>query len=337
MPVKLAINGFGRIGRAAFKCALEKKDAQVVAINDLMDTKTIAHLLRYDTVYGRYKKNVHADEKSITIDGKTYPVFSEKNPTLLPWAQKKVDVVMECTGIFTTRELASAHLKAGAKKVIISAPAKDDKTETIIFGTENSMKVIQKKASEDVISNASCTTNCISPVIQILESEFGVEKAVMTTIHSYTADQALVDGPHKDLRRARAAAQNIIPTSTGAARATTKVIPKLKNLFDGISIRVPTICVSLSDITCVLKKNTTEDEINQAFKNALKNPMFKNILDVTYEPVVSSDFIGSPYSAIVDASFTRVIGGNLAKVLAWYDNEWGYSMRLVELALSIAK
>ena len=332
MAVKIAINGFGRIGRAAFKIALDKKNIEIVAINDLMDTKTLAHLLQHDTVYRNYEKDVKGIDKALMVNKKEYPVFAEKDPSRLPWKKLGVDVVLECTGFFTDADKAGLHIRAGAKKVIISAPASDENVQTLVFGTKISESILQSKKCNDIISNASCTTNCISPVMQVIENAFGIEKAMMTTIHSYTADQNLVDGPHKDLRRARAAAQNIIPTKTGAAQATAKVVPSLRNLFDGISIRVPTPCVSISDITCVLKKNTSVEEINNEFKKVAKHPLYKNILLATDEPLVSSDYIGCPYSAIVDLPYTRVVGGNLVKILAWYDNEWGYSVRLVEMA-----
>ena len=337
MPIKIAINGFGRIGRAAFKIALNSKNIEVAAINDLMDTKTLSHLLQYDTVYGKYGKEVGHKEKLLLVDKKEYQVCAEKDPAMLPWKKLGVDVVLECTGFFTEKEKAALHLKAGAKKVVISAPAQSEDTQTLVFGTIETDKKIKGKKCDNVISNASCTTNCISPVIQVLETAFGIEKAMMTTVHSYTADQNLVDGPHKDLRRARSAAQNIIPTKTGAAQATTQVVSSLKNLFDGISIRVPTPCVSISDITCVLKKNVTVDDINNEFKKAVKLPLYKNILLATDEPLVSSDYIGCEYSAVVDLPYTRVVGGNLIKVLAWYDNEWGYSVRLVEMAEALGK
>lgn len=337
MPVRIAINGFGRIGRAAFKIALSNKKLQVVAINDLMDTKTLASLLKHDTVYGTYEKSVVADGNALNVSGKRYPVFAEKDPTRLPWKKLNVDVVIESTGHFTDKKSAGTHITAGAKSVVISAPAKDEDTQTLVLGTQYSIDIIKKGKHDSVVSNASCTTNCISPVIQVLESAFGVEKALMTTVHSYTADQNLVDGPHKDLRRARAAAHNIIPTSTGAAIATSKVVPSLNKLFDGISIRVPTICGSVSDITAVLKKNVTVEQVNKAFKDAAKHPLYKNILTVSNEPLVSSDIIKNEYSAIVDLEFTRVVGGNFVKVLAWYDNEWGYSVRLVEMAAAVSK
>ncbi|OGY47595.1 MAG: type I glyceraldehyde-3-phosphate dehydrogenase [Candidatus Buchananbacteria bacterium RIFCSPHIGHO2_02_FULL_38_8] len=336
--MKIAINGFGRIGRAAFKAALQNKNLEVVGINDLMDNKTLTHLLKYDSVYGEYPKNVQGTKEGLKVDGKLYPVFEEKEPAKLPWQKLKVDVVLECTGRFTNKQEASAHLKAGAKKVIISAPAKDAVTQTLVLGTKETEDCVKKGKCDAVISMASCTTNCISPVIQVLESKFGVEKALMTTVHSYTADQNLVDGPHKDLRRARAAAYNIVPTSTGAAIATTKVVPTLENLFDGMAIRVPTICGSISDITAVLKrKKVTVKQVNDEFKKAVKNPLFKNILAVTNKPVVSSDIVGTFYSAIIDLELTKVIGGNLVKVFAWYDNEWAYSLRLAEMAEAVAK
>lgn len=337
MATNIAINGFGRIGRAAFKIALEKKNISIVAINDLMDAKTLAHLLSYDTVYGKYEKNVSVVHGGIKVGSKVIPIFAEKEPSKLPWKKLKVDVVLECTGIFTNKKEASAHLKAGAKKVIISAPAKDDDTQTLVLGTDKTSQTIKSKQTKDVISNASCTTNCISPVMQVLESVFGVEKAVMTTSHSYTADQNLVDGPHRDLRRARAAAQNIIPTTTGAAISTTKVISSLSGKFDGIALRTPTSCGSISDITAVLKKNVTVEQVNNAFKKYAKHPLYKDILAVSTEPIVSSDIVGSKYSAIVDLPLTMVVDGNLVKVLAWYDNEYGYSCRLIELAQQIAK
>ena len=338
MALRLAINGFGRIGRAAFKIALAKKDITVVAINDLMDPKTLAHLLKYDTVYREYEKSVQPAKEGIKVGGTTYPVFSMKEPAKLPWKKLGVDVVLECSGIFTDKKSASEHLKAGARQVIISAPAKDTTTETLVFGTKQTNATLKSRKADVVISNASCTTNCISPVMQVLESKFGIDKAMMTTVHSYTADQNLVDGPHRDLRRARAAAGNIVPTSTGAALSTTKVVSSLHNLFDGIAIRVPTICGSVSDITAVLKrKRVTVKDVNDAFKSAEKDPLYKNILITTTRPIVSSDIIGSEYSAIVDLEFTRVVGGNLVKVLAWYDNEWAYSLRLVEMAQAVQK
>ncbi len=329
MP-NIAINGFGRIGRQAFRAAFGKNTVKIVAINDLTDTKTLAHLLKYDTSYGQFGHDVSFDEKNIIVDGQKFPVFAEKDPSSLPWKNLGVDIVLECTGRFTTKEGAELHLKAGAKKVIVSAPAKGG-VPTYVMGVNSSGIATESSA---VINNASCTTNCISPVMLILEKNFGIEKAMMTTVHGYTADQNLQDGPHKDLRRARAAAENIVPTTTGAAIATTEAVPSLKSKFDGLAIRVPVPNVSLSDITAVLKKDVTVEQVNEAFKIAASGDMLKNILAVTNEELVSSDFRGDGHSAIVDLSLTNVVGGNLVKVVAWYDNEFGYAHRLVEMAES---
>jgi glyceraldehyde 3-phosphate dehydrogenase len=332
MP-KIAINGFGRIGRNVFKAGFSKAGFSVVAVNDLTDTKTLAHLLKHDSTYRDWNHDVSSDSDELIVDGKKIKVFAEKDPTKLPWGKLGVDIVLECTGRFTDLEGASQHLTAGAKRVIISAPAKGGGVPTHVLGVNG--KGAGKKAK--VINNASCTTNCIAPVAQVLHDVFGVRKAMMTTIHSYTADQNLQDGPHKDLRRARAAAQNIVPTTTGAAIATTEVIPELKGLFDGLSIRVPTPVVSLSDFTFVLKKRVTVEEVNAALEKASKHPLWKGILEVTHEELVSSDFIGSTASCIVDLPMTKVVDGDLVKVVAWYDNEWGYSHRLAEIALEVGK
>ncbi len=325
---KVAINGFGRIGRAAFKSILNKNNAEIVAINDLTDTKTLANLLKYDSVYGRYDKEVSFDDNHLVVDGISYQVLSEKDPASLPWQELGVDVVLECTGVFRTKEKASAHLQAGARAVIISAPAKDEETPTVVLGVNAGG---DKKVASGVLSNASCTTNCIAPVAQVMQDSFGVSKALMTTIHAYTADQRLVDAPHRDLRRGRAAAQNIVPTTTGAAIATGKVVPELAGIFDGLSIRVPVVCGSLADFTFLLQKKTTVDEVNQVLKAAAESERFKGVLEVTEEPLVSSDIIGQSASSIVDLSLTKVIDGDLVKVVAWYDNEWGYANRLVEM------
>ncbi|MBU0597492.1 type I glyceraldehyde-3-phosphate dehydrogenase [Patescibacteria group bacterium] len=330
MSLRIAINGFGRIGRAALKVALTKKDIKIVALNDLTDNKTLAHLLQYDTVYGKFDKKVSYNDNSIIVDGQEYPVLSEKEPAKLPWSDLKIDIVIESTGRFRTEEEASAHIIAGAKWVIISAPAKGGNVQTFVMGVNNNQVKDQK-----IISNASCTTNCIAPVAAILHGKFGVKKASMTTIHSYTADQNIVDGPHKDLRRARAAAQNIIPTTTGAAAATTETIPELAGLFDGLAIRVPTPIVSLSDLTILLKKKVTVEDINNAFKQAVKKPLYMGVVEVTEEPLVSSDLIGNPHASIVDLSLTKVIDGDLVKVIAWYDNEWGYANALVKMCQEI--
>lgn len=327
--VRIAINGFGRIGRAAFKIALEKANVEVVGINDLTDTKTLAYLLQYDTMYRKFGMKVSFDNENIIVGGIKVRVYAIKDPKTLPWKDLNTDVVLECTGRFTDLEGGKLHLEAGAKLVIISAPAKGGGVPTFVLGV-NQDKFNPKK--HKVISNASCTTNCITPVAEVIHRKFGIKKAMMTTTHSYTADQNLVDGPHKDLRRARAAAQNIVPTTTGAAIATGEVISALKGLFDGLSVRVPTAVVSLSDLTFFLKKKTTAEEINKALSEASKESRYKGILAVTKDQVVSSDFIGNSYSSIVDLSLTKVIDGDLVKIIAWYDNEFGYSNRLVELA-----
>ncbi|MFA4955088.1 MAG: type I glyceraldehyde-3-phosphate dehydrogenase [Patescibacteria group bacterium] len=332
MP-KIAINGFGRIGRNTFKAGFDKPGFEVVAVNDLTDAKTLAHLLKHDSTYHAWDKTVSFDDKHLIVAGQKIPVVAEKDPTKLPWKKLNVDVVLECTGRFTSLEGASQHLTAGAKRVIISAPAKGGGVPTHVIGVNE--KGAGKTAK--VINNASCTTNCIAPVAAIMHEVFGVKKAMMTTVHSYTADQVLQDGPHKDLRRARSAAQNIIPTTTGAAIATSEVIPELKGLFDGISIRVPTSCVSCADFTFLLKRKTTKEEVNAALIRASKNARYKNVLAVTEEELVSSDFVGNPYSSIVDLPFTQVVDGDMVKVLAWYDNEWGYSHRLAELAILVGK
>ena len=326
---RIAINGFGRIGRAAFKIALEKKDVEVVAINDLTSADTLAHLLKYDTAYGHYRKSVTASDGKLMVEGKEFAVYAEPDPKKLPWKKLAVDVVLECTGRFTDKAAVRGHIEAGAKKVVLSAPTKGDdgSVPTFLIGVNE-----DQYQNEDVVSNASCTTNSLAPVAQVLDDAFGIEKALMTTIHSYTGDQNIQDGPHKDLRRARAAAQNIVPTTTGAALAVTQVIPELTGLFDGISVRVPTVVVSLSDCTFLLKRKTTKEEINQALKSAASDPRYVKVLSVTEEPLVSSDFIGNPYSSIVDLTLTKVVGGDLVKVVAWYDNEWGYANRLVEMA-----
>lgn len=336
--IKVGINGFGRIGRQAFKLALNNPEIDIVGINDLTSTEVLAHLLKYDSNYGRFNRDITYDDSNIIVDGKSYPVFAEKEPKLLPWAKLSAQVILECTGRFTDSEKASAHLEAGAKRVIISAPAKDEGiTPTIVLGAND-----DQYSDQAVISNASCTTNCIVPVTAVLLSKFGIEKIMMSTIHSYTAEQNLVDGPppggkSNDLRRARAAAVNIIPTSTGAAISATQVFPELKGLFDGISFRVPTPVGSLSDFAVLLKKKTTKEELNQAFIDASKHPLYKGKLAVSDEPLVSSDIIGNPASCIVDLSLTQVIDGDFVKVVAWYDNEFGYSNRLVEQAVIVGK
>jgi len=329
--IRVAINGFGRIGRTTLKAGFGKSGIEWVAVNDLTDAKTLAHLLKHDSIYGEYQKKIRATKNSIVVDGKPIKVFSERDPANLPWKELKIDVVLECTGIFRTEELAGLHLRAGAKRVILSAPSKGGNIPTYVLGV-NANKY---KKSQKIIDNASCTTNCAAPVVAVLNSKFGIKKALMTTIHAYTADQHLVDGPHKDLRRARAAAVNMIPTTTGAAISTTETIPELKGKFDGMAVRVPVPVGSLVDFTFLLKKKTTAEEINTLFKKMTKHPRYKGILDATDRPLVSTDIIGNEYSSIVDLSLTKVIDGDLVKVIAWYDNEWGYSHRLAEMAREV--
>ncbi len=330
--MRIAINGFGRIGRSAFKIIRQREDMEVVVINDLTDAKTLAHLLSYDTAYGPYGADVEAGEQSIQVDGVKYPIIAEPNPAQLPWDEYNVDVVLECTGRFVKDGAAYAHIDAGARRVVLSAPAKGTgEVPTFLMGVNHDGITGEEK----VVSNASCTTNCIAPVAEVMSNIFGVQKAMMTTIHSYTADQRLQDAPHRDLRRARAAAQNIIPTTTGAATATTSVVPSLMNKFDGISIRVPTIVVSLADFTFLLAKDVTVEEVNDALSRAAENARYKGVLAVTDEPLVSSDFIGVPYSSVVDLGMTKVVDGNMVKIVAWYDNEQGYANRLVDMAHTV--
>ncbi|MFH1292165.1 MAG: type I glyceraldehyde-3-phosphate dehydrogenase [bacterium] len=328
--INIAINGFGRIGRHAFKFAFINDNFNIVAINDLTDNKTLAHLLKYDSTYGGYDKEVGYDNENIVVDGKKIRVYEEKDPSKLPWADLDVDVVLECTGRFRTKELAEMHITAGAKKVIISAPSKGDAPVPMYVRAVNCGKVGQEQAT--VINNASCTTNCIAPVIAVLESKYGIEKAMMSTVHGYTADQNLQDGPHSDLRRARAAAINIIPTTTGAAKAVGKVIPAMNGIFDGFAIRVPVPTVSLVDMTLLMKQDVTKEEVNNALIEASKNSVYQGVLTTTEDPIVSSDLVGSHYSSTVDLALTNVVGGNLLKVVSWYDNESGYALRMVEMA-----
>ncbi|HUT22221.1 MAG TPA: type I glyceraldehyde-3-phosphate dehydrogenase [Candidatus Bipolaricaulota bacterium] len=333
MPIKIAINGFGRIGRAAFKVALENKKIKVVAINDLVDPENLAYLLKYDTVYGRYDRQVFAGKDFLKIDDVKVQTFAEKDPAKLPWEKLGVDVVLECTGFFTDKDGAFKHIKAGAKKVIISAPTKSADLKTFVAGA-NENKISKKDV---VISNASCTTNCVSPIMAIMQAKFGIKKALMTTIHAYTATQKLVDGPDpKDFRRGRAAAMNMSPTSTGAALATVKTLPGLKDKFDAVAVRVPLSCGSLSDFTIVTKKKTTVAAVNKAFMDAAKTARYREVLGVSKEALVSSDIVGTIYSAIVDLNFTKVVDGDLVKIMAWYDNEYAYSYHLVKMVEILA-
>jgi len=328
MSIRLAINGMGRIGRAAFKIAESRKGVEIVGVNDLTAPKEIVYLTRYDSTYGAWDHKISAKEKELVVDGKTVPYFQEAEPENLPWRDLKADVILECTGIFTKSEKAGKHLNAGAKLVILSAPPKSDDIKILLMGC-NEKKFNPKK--HKIISNASCTTNCLAPVIKVLNDEFGVEQALMTTVHSYTASQALVDGPAKETREMRAAALNIIPSSTGAAVAVTKVLPELEGRFHGMAVRVPSPVVSASDLVAKLRTKVSAEKINNAFISASTASM-KGILGVTKEELVSTDFRKNPHSSIVDLSLTMVLGGDLVKVFAWYDNEWGYSERLVDLA-----
>ncbi|MBL8014959.1 MAG: type I glyceraldehyde-3-phosphate dehydrogenase [Candidatus Doudnabacteria bacterium] len=353
--MRMAINGFGRIGRQAYKIAREK-GIEVVAVNDLTRADELAHLLKYDTVYGKYdkqisvemagqtfdaesekgldvsKEEIAAHESFIIVDGHRTKVLAVKDPSTLPWAEMNIDVVLECTGIFTKDKAAEAHMTAGAKKVIISAPSKGaEAAPTYLVGVN-----LGEYKGEGVISNGSCTTNCVSPITRVLNQKFGILKAGMTTIHSVTADQVLVDGLHDDYRRGRSAMMNIVPTTTGAAISTTEAIPQLKGKFDGMAIRVPTICGSITDFTFLVSRAVTVEEINQALVEASQTDEYRGIIEISTGPIVSSDIIGKTASAIVDLPLTKVIDGDLVKVLAWYDNEWGYSNRLLEIAMSVA-
>ena len=331
--MNVAINGFGRIGRSAFKALLERRAVKVVAINDLTDPAALAHLLTWDSCYGRYGHKVLSGSDYVAVDNIKYPIYAQKDPAALPWKKLKVDVVIEATGFFTNREGASAHIRAGARKVIISAPAKGGEVPTIVLGVNEEIIKIQDK----ILSMASCTTNCLAPVTAVINREIGIKKAIMSTVHSYTADQNLVDGPHKDWRRARAAAINIVPTTTGAAVAVTETLPVLKNKFDGLALRVPTAVGSIADMTFLLARPATVEQINKILTKASQSSRLKGILAVTNDPVVSSDIVGNPASSIVDLPLTKVVAGDLAKIVSWYDNEWGYANRLADLCVCLAK
>ncbi len=337
--IKVGINGFGRIGRNAFKVAVSSysSELEIVGINDLTEPAVLAHLLKYDTAYGPWDKQISVEGQTLVIDGKKYPIYAEKDPTKLPWGQVGAEVVIESTGRFTDEEGMRQHITAGAKKVVLSAPAKGGNIGTFLIGVND-----DKYNGEELINNASCTTNCIAPVAAIIHAKFGIKKALMTTVHSVTAEQNLVDGPppggkSTDLRRARAAYANMIPTTTGAALATTEAIPELKGLFDGRSIRVPTIVGSISDFTFLLNTPTTVEAVNQAIKDASAEPRWQGIVAWTEEQIVSSDIIGRSESSIVDLGLTQLVDGDLLKIFAWYDNEWGYSNRLVEQVINVGK
>lgn len=334
MTTRVGINGFGRIGRQSLKAIMERypRDLEVVAVNDITDTKTNAHLLKYDSTYGRFPGEIEATADSLIVNGHTVKVLAQRDPAQIPWADLGIEIVIESTGLFTDASKASAHLQGGAKKVIISAPAKGEDI-TLVLGVNEDM---YNPAEHNIISNASCTTNCLAPAAKVINDTFGIEKGLMNTIHSYTNDQRILDQVHKDLRRARSAGVNIIPTSTGAARALALVIPELKGRFDGMSLRVPTITVSMVDFVATVRKETSKEEVNEAFKQAAAGSL-KGILEYSDEPLVSMDYRGDSHSSIIDGLLTMVEGGNLIKVLAWYDNEWGYSCRVADLTNFIAQ
>ena len=332
MAIKIGINGFGRIGRNFFRAVHGDSDIEIVAINDITSAQTLAHLLKYDSVLGRFGEDVQVEDDAITVNGRRVAVSAEKDPANLPWKKYGVDVAIESTGLFVDRDSAGKHLSAGAKKVIISAPAKKPDL-TVVVGVNDDA---YNAENHHIISNASCTTNCLAPVAKVILKAFGIKRGVMTTIHSYTNDQRTLDLPHKDLRRARAAALSMIPTTTGAAKAVSLVIPELEGKMDGMAVRVPTPDVSLVDVVFEVEKSTTKEEVNEALTKAA-NGELKGVLDVSNEPLVSADYIKNPYSSVVDALSTTVIGGTLVKVLSWYDNEWGFSNRVIDLVKIIAK
>ena len=334
MTTRVGINGFGRIGRQTLKAMLERhpRDLEVVALNDITDTKTNAHLLKYDSTYGHFPGEVEATADSLIVNGHKVKVIAQRDPGQIPWGDLGIEIVIESTGLFTDAEKAAAHLRGGAKKVIISAPAKGEDL-TMVLGVNDEM---YDPAKHNIISNASCTTNCLAPAAKVINDTFGIEKGLMDTIHSYTNDQRILDQVHKDLRRARSAGINLIPTTTGAARALALVIPEMKGRFDGMSLRVPTVTVSVVDFVATVRKETNKEAVNEAFKQAAAGSL-KDILDYTDEPLVSMDFRGDPHSAIIDGLSTMVVGGNMVKVLAWYDNEWGYSCRIADLTNFIAQ
>ncbi len=331
--INVAINGFGRIGRNVFKIAFERSDLNIVAVNDLTDSKTLAYLLKHDSNYGTYEHEVSADAEGLVVNGKKIKVLAEKDPSALPWKDLGIDVVIESTGRFTDAEGAGQHVKAGATRVVISGPSKSEEVDTLVIGANDDAIA----GSSVVVNNASCTTNSVATVMAILDAEFGVEKSLLTTVHSYTASQALQDAPSKTLREGRNAAENIVPLPTGAAIAVTKALPGLKGKFDGHAFRVPTSVVSISDVTALLSRNVTVEEINDVFRKAANEPFYQGILAVTEDELVSRDLIGNSHSGIVDLPLTKVVDGNLIKVCVWYDNEWGYSNRVVELVADVGK
>ena len=331
MAIKVGINGFGRIGRVVFRIIQNNANIEVVGINDITDAKTLAHLLKYDSIHGKFDGTVEHTDNSIIVNGKEIMISAERNPADIPWGKLGADYVVEATGIFRKKEQCELHLKAGAKKVILTVPSKDEIDNTIVLGVNDN----ELRAEDKIVSNASCTTNCLAPVAKVLNDKFGIVKGLMNTIHAYTGDQKILDAPHSDLRRARNAASNVIPTTTGAAKAVTKVIPALAGKLDGFAVRVPVIDGSMVDLTVELEKQVTKEDINAAIKEAAEGPM-KGILKFNTDPIVSSDIIGDPHSSIFDADLTMVVGGNLVKIVTWYDNEAGYSNRVVNLLERIA-
>jgi glyceraldehyde 3-phosphate dehydrogenase len=329
---KVAINGLGRIGRAAFKIVLDRPELELVAVNDLIPTENLVYLLKYDTVYGRYQKNIRAEGESIVVDGREYIVLHEKDPAQLPWSNLEVDVVLECTGVFTKREDMKKHLQAGARHVVLSAPTKSEDVDTVVYGVNK-----PGSGSVDMVSCASCTTNCITPVVEILGRRIGIVKAIMTTVHAYTASQGIVDGPSKKIRRGRAGAANFVPTSTGAAIATTKALPQYAGKFDGVAVRGPVPAGSLADLVFLTERDTTVEEVNRIFREEAQSDRYTGVLAVAEDPIVSSDIIGDPHASIVDLEMTQVVDGNLVKVMSWYDNEWGYTNQMVREAVAIAR
>ena len=325
--IKVAINGLGRIGRAVLKIVLDNPDIQVAGINDLIPVENLAYLLKYDSVYGKYEKEVDFDENNLVISGSKYRVYNEKDPAKLPWKDLEVDVVFECTGIFTKRDGLKKHIEAGAKHAILSAPAKSDDISTVVHGVNSAEDDV------DYFSCASCTTNCITPVVEVMARKLGVKKAMMTTVHAYTSSQGIVDSPSKKMRRGRAGAVNLVPTSTGAAQATTKVLTNIKGKFDGVAVRVPVPVGSIADIVFLTEKSTSVDELNQIFKEEANSDKYKGILDVSEEELVSTDIIKNPAASIVDLTMTQVVDGDMVKIMAWYDNEWGYASQMVREAL----
>ena len=333
MAITVGINGFGRIGRQVFRAMHGKDEFEVAAINDLTDSKTLAHLLKYDSVHGKFAGEVKAQSDALLVDGKKVQVLAEKDPAKLPWGDLNVDVVLESTGVFRKREQCALHIKAGAKKVLLSAPASDKVDATIVMGVND--KTL--KSGDKVVSNASCTTNCLAPLVKVLHESFGIVRGLMTTVHAYTNDQSILDLPHSDLRRARAAALSIIPTKTGAAAAIGLVIPELDGKLDGMAMRVPVVDGSVVDLTCELNNKTTKEEINAAFREAAAKPAMQGILQYTEEPLVSTDIIGNSYSCIFDSQLTKVMADNFVKVIGWYDNEWAYSCRCVDIMKLLVK